>query len=109
MIFNLNKMVLTYKSLYSDLEYLITESNDHLQDDSQYMIFDLDGSEVVIWFQIDLSGFSSVIRGSYMEPDEFEFDITNFEIDITSVTFNDEEIEFNEIESDLVKLITKNI
>jgi hypothetical protein len=106
---NLSNMVLSSKSVTSDLEYLITENDGHFQDDSQYMIFDHNGIEVVVWFQLDLRGVSSIRRGSYMEPDEYDFNITNTDIDITSVTVNDEEIEYDEIESQLIKLVTKNI
>ena len=91
----------------SDWEDLIIE-NDCFRGENQFMIFESDGSEVIVGFDLFVSGKIYRDSGDYLNPPYTDVEITDIDIDIVSVTIDEYEVELTkESEVDLELEIKK--
>lgn len=91
-VIDFDNLVLTGKEVFDEWEYLICENDGHYSDDFQCLYFDYKGIEVVIGFELAISGWSWYRPATYMEPEEGETHITSVDIDVNYLWINDEEI-----------------
>jgi hypothetical protein len=104
------KLVDGYYTKSEDWDDLICENEGSFSKDEEYMIFNLDGLEVVINYELSVNGRVQHDPGDYWTPSYTEVDIIDEDITISSVTIDDYELELNkEIESLLEKEIKKNL
>ena len=93
-----------------DWDELIFENEGSFNKDEEYMIFNSDGVEIVINYELSVSGRIQHDPGDYWTPSYTEVDIIDEDITISNVTIDDYELELTkEIESLLVKEIKKNL
>lgn len=77
---------------------------------NQYITFNSNGNEVVVDFDLSVSGKVTHDRGDYWTPPYTDVDIKEIDLDILSVHINDWEVELNgAIETWLVSEIKKNL
>ena len=90
-----------------DWDDLILE-NGGIREENQFMIFESDGSEVIVSFDLCVSGKIYRDSGDYLNPPYTDVEITDIDIDIVSVTINEYEVELTkESEVDLEQEIKK--
>ena len=78
-----------------DWEELICENEGSFSKDEEYMIFDSNGIEIVINYEISVSGRVDYDPGDYYTPPYSDFDITYEDIFISSVTIDGYELELS--------------
>lgn len=91
----------------SDWEDLIIE-NDGVRGENQFMIFESDGSEVIVNFDLCVSGRIYRDSGDYLNPPYTDVEITDIDVDITSLTVDEYEVKLTkEFEANLELEIKK--
>jgi hypothetical protein len=106
---NLNKLKLKDSDFIksSDWEDLIIE-NDGVRGENQFMIFESDGSEVIVNFDLCVSGRIYRDSGDYLNPPYTDVEITDIDVDITSLTVDEYEVKLTkEFEANLELEIKK--
>jgi hypothetical protein len=78
-----------------DWEELICENEGSFSKDEEYMIFDSNGIEIVINYELSVSGRVDYDPGDYYTPPYSDFDITYEDIFISSVTIDGYELELS--------------
>jgi hypothetical protein len=76
-----------------DWEELICENEGHFSREGEFMIFEVDGLDLVISYDLEVSGRVEYDPGDYWTPPYSDFEVTNETIDVTEVTLDDYEIE----------------
>jgi hypothetical protein len=106
---NLNNLIITDKEVVGDWEDLICE-NGSFTKDCQYMIFDCDGVEVNINFELCVNGRVDHDPGDYWTPPYTDVDITDFYVTITDVYIDDYDVELTkEMKKMLEKVVESNL
>jgi hypothetical protein len=91
----------------SDWEDLIIE-NDGVRGENQFMVFESDGSEVIVNFDLCVSGRIYRDSGDYLNPPYTDVEITDIDVDITSLTVDEYEVKLTkEFEANLELEIKK--
>lgn len=76
-----------------DWEELICENEGHFIREGEFMAFEVDGLDLVISYDLEVSGITEYDPGDYYNPPYSDFEITNEDIDVTDVTLDDYNIE----------------
>ena len=93
-----------------EMESLILENNGSFIRDCQFMTFDYMGMEVVVGFELTVSGTHSFDPGDYYTPPYSECDIDDIDVYITDLYVDEYEVELTkEIKDILMKIINKNL
>jgi hypothetical protein len=103
-VIDFDNLVLTDKDVFGDWECLIYENDGRYSQESQALFFDFKGIEVIIGFDLAISGTSWYQPASYMQPEEGETEITDIDIDVDYLWIGDDEIK---IDNDLKKTLTE--
>lgn len=106
---NLNKLKLKDSDFIksSDWEDLIIE-NDGVRGENQFMIFESEGSEIIVNFDLCVSGRIYRDSGDYLNPPYTDVEITDIDVDITSLTVDEYEVKLTkEFEANLELEIKK--
>jgi hypothetical protein len=74
-------------------EELIYENEGHFIREGEFMAFEVDGLDLVISYDLEVSGRTEYDPGDYYNPPYSDFEITNEDIDVTDVTLDDYNIE----------------
>ena len=94
--FNINDLtnLVDYDCVKSDsFEELICENEGHFSREGEFLAFDLNGVELVIFYDLDVSGRIDYDPGDYYNPPYSDFEITDETIDVTQVTLDEHEFE----------------
>lgn len=92
---DLNNLVFKSKEVIGDWEYLICENEGSFTEGCQSVTFDCDGNELVVCFELSVSGRLYEYAGDYWTPSSSEVDITDVDVDITDIYFNDNKLILN--------------
>jgi len=93
-----------------DWEELICENEGRFIRESEFMAFEVDGLDLVISYDLEVSGRIEYDPGDYYTPPYSDFEITYETIDVTEVTLDDYEIELTKELKDLFsEVIKKNL
>ena len=91
-------------------EELICENEGHFSREGEFMIFEVDGLDLVITYDLDVSGRVEYDPGDYYNPPYSDFEITDESIDVTEVTLDDYNIELTkELKLLFSEVIKKNL
>jgi len=85
----------------SEWENLICENEGEFSREGEYMAFDMNGLELVITYDLNVSGRVDYDPGDYYNPPYTDVDITSEDIDIIDATLDGYDIELTK---DLMKL-----
>lgn len=108
--FNTKSLKLKEKDVFEDWQDCIFENDGQFQKDDQYMMFDLNGTEVVVFFDLNVSGSISHDDGDYWTPSHTEIDIEDVDVNLTSIFIDDYEVQLNEsVKSQFKSLIKNNL
>jgi hypothetical protein len=102
-VIDFDNLVLTDKDVFGDWEDLICEYDGYYSQESQTLFFDFKDIEVIIGFDLAISGTHWYQPASYMQPEEGETEITDINIDVNYLWIGDDEVK---IDSDLKKTLT---
>lgn len=90
-----------------DFEELICENEGSFSREGEYMIFDMNGNELVISYDLSVSGRVDYDPGDYWTPPSCDIDIDYEDISVTDVTLDEYNIELTKelrlLFSDLIK------
>ena len=93
-----------------DWEELICENEGHFSREGEFMAFEVDGLDLVICYDLEVSGRVEYDPGDYYTPPYSDFEITDETIDVTDVTLNDYDIELTkELKELFSEVIKKNL
>lgn len=93
-----------------DWEELICENEGHFSRESEFMLFEVDGLDLVITYDLEVSGRVIYDPGDYWTPEYSDCEITDETIDVTSVTLDDYDIELTkELRQLFSEVIKKNL
>jgi hypothetical protein len=93
-----------------DWEELICENEGHFSREGEFMIFEVDGLDLVISYDLEVSGRVDYDPGDYWTPPYSDFEVTNETIDVTEVTLDDYEIELTkELKFLFSEVVKKNL
>ena len=93
-----------------DWEELICENEGHFSREGEFMAFEVDGLDLVISYDLEVSGRIEYDPGDYYNPPYSDFEITDETIDVTNVTLNDYDIELTkELKELFSEVIKKNL
>jgi len=93
-----------------DWEELICENEGHFSREGEFMIFEVDGLDLVISYDLEVSGRVEYDPGDYWTPPYSDFEVTDETIDVTEVTLDDYEIELTkELKFLFSEVIKKNL
>ncbi len=93
---NLNDLVVKEKEIVSDWEELICEDEDeYFTRDDQYILFDMNGIDVLISFELTVRGRVTSDSGDYWTPPSCEVDIVEVDIDVTDFYVDDIDVQLD--------------
>jgi hypothetical protein len=93
-----------------DWDELICENEGHFSREGEFMAFEVDGLDLVIVYDLEVSGRIDYDPGDYYTPPYSDCEITYESIDVTEVTLDDYEIELTKELRDLFsEVIKKNL
>lgn len=93
-----------------DWEELICENEGHFSREGEFMAFEVDGLDLVISYDLEVSGRIEYDPGDYYNPPYSDFEITDETIYVTDVTLNDYDIELTkELKELFSEVIKKNL
>ena len=87
-----NNLEVKDKYVDSDWDELICEHEGCFTSNDQYIIFNCNGIEVSINFELCVSGCVSYDAGDYWTPPYSETNITDVDVDITSILVDDYDV-----------------
>jgi hypothetical protein len=91
-------------------EELIYENEGHFIREGEFMAFEVDGLDLVISYDLEVSGRTEYDPGDYYTPPYSDFEITSEDIDVIEVTLDDYNIELTKELKDLFsEVIKKNL
>jgi hypothetical protein len=109
-LIDFDNLVLKSKEVFDDWEYYICENDGYYSEDTQSLIFDSNGIEILIDFTLSIRGSFWYEPSSYMEPEDGEVCITDVDVDIDNFYIGDDGVELTkELKKTLVSLVKKNI
>jgi len=90
-----------------DWEELICENEGHFSREGEFMAFEVDGLDLVITYDLEVSGRTEYDPGDYYTPPYSDFEITDETIDVTDVTLDDYNIELTKELKELFSEVIK--
>lgn len=78
-----------YKEVEEDWDSLICENEGSFSREDQSISFDVNGSELVVWFELNVIGRVDYDPGDYWTPSYTDVDITDVGVYISNVYLND--------------------
>jgi hypothetical protein len=106
----INNLIDTDCSKTEDWEELICENEGHFSREGEFMAFEVDGLDLVIVYDLDVSGRIEYDPGDYYTPPYSDCEITNESIDVTEVTLDDYNIELTkELKQLFSEVVKKNL
>jgi hypothetical protein len=106
----INNLVDSDCSKTDNWEELICENEGHFIREGEFMAFEVDGLDLVISYDLEVSGRVDYDPGDYYTPPYSDFEITNEDIDVTEVTLDDYNIELTkELKELFSEVIKKNL
>ncbi len=106
----INNLIDTDCSKKDDWEELICENEGRFSREGEFMAFEVDGLDLVISYDLEVSGRIEYDPGDYWNPPYSDFEITNESIDVTEVTLDDYNIELTkELKHLFSEVIKKNL
>lgn len=105
---NLNDLVLKEKEVVGDWEELICEDEDEsFTRDDQYILFDMNGIEVSVNFELSVRGRVTSDSGDYWTPPSCEVDILGVDVDVTDFFIDDYDVVLDRELSKKLELLVK--
>ena len=106
----INNLIDSDCSKSEDWEELICENEGHFIRESEFMAFEVDGLDLVIVYDLEVSGRVDYDPGDYWTPPYSDCEITNEDIDVTEVMLDDYNIELTkELRQLFSEVIKKNL
>ncbi len=106
----INNLIDTDCSKKEDWEELICENEGRFSREGEFMAFEVDGLDLVIVYDLDVSGRIEYDPGDYYTPPYSDCEITNESIDVTEVTLDDYNIELTkELKQLFSEVVKKNL
>lgn len=106
----INNLIDTDCSKKDDWEELICENEGRFSREGEFMAFEVDGLDLVIVYDLDVSGRIEYDPGDYYTPPYSDCEITDETIDVTEVTLDDYNIELTkELKKLFSEVIKKNL
>ncbi len=106
----INNLIDTDCSKKEDWEELICENEGRFSREGEFMAFEVDGLDLVIVYDLDVSGRIEYDPGDYYTPPYSDCEITDETIDVTEVTLDDYNIELTkELKQLFSEVIKKNL
>jgi hypothetical protein len=102
----INKLVDFDCKKSDEWEELICENEGHFSREGEFMLFDVDGLDLLIIYDIEVSGRIDYDPGDYFTPPYSDYEITYEAIDVTEVILDDYNIELTK---ELKKLFSEVI
>jgi len=100
---NLKDLVIKEKEVVSDWDELICEDEDgYFTREDQYILFDMNGIEVCVCFELTVRGRVTSDPGDYWTPPSCEVDIVCVEVDVTDFYVDDIDVQ---LDKDLSKTL----
>lgn len=104
------KVIDSCYSKRSDWDELICENEGRFVKEDEFIMFDMNGLELVVTFDLDVSGRIDYDPGDYYTPPYTDVDITDEDIDIKQITLDEYDVELDkELKIIFSELIQKNI
>ncbi len=95
---------------YQDWDELICENDGRFCREGEFMLFSINGLDLVVSYDLDVSAKIDYDPGDYYTPPYMDIDITDESIDVTEVTLDDYNIELTkELRLLFSELIKKNL
>jgi hypothetical protein len=88
-------------------EDLICENEGHFIREGEFMTFEVDGLELVIYYDLEVSGKIDYDPGDYFTPPYSDFEITSEDINVMEVTLDDYNIELTKELKELFSEVIK--
>lgn len=102
------KLVDSDCSKFENWEELICENEGSFSREGEFMLFDMNGLELVITYDLDVSGHIEYDPGDYYNPPYTDVDINHQNIDVTQVTLDEYDIELTkELETLFSEVVKK--
>ena len=98
---NLNKV--NYKDVESDWDNLICENEGSFNREDQVISFDVNGNELVVCFELNVSGRVDYDPGDYWTPSYTDVDITDVDVYISNVYLNDNDLPLDKEDTRLLE------
>lgn len=95
-----------YKDIQDDWDNLICENEGSFSREDQVISFDVDGNELVVCFELNVSGRVDYDPGDYWTPSYTDVDITDVDIYISNVYLNDYDLP---LDKETTRLLEKKI
>lgn len=90
---NLNDLVVKDKDIVKDWEELICEDEDgSFTRDDQYILFDMNGIEVSVNFELTVRGRVTSDPGDYWTPPSCDVDIVDVDVDVIDLFIDDYDV-----------------
>jgi hypothetical protein len=106
----INNLIDTDCSKKDDWEELICENEGRFSREGEFMAFEVDGLDLVIVYDLDVSGRIEYDPGDYYTPPYSDCEITDETIDVTEVTLDDYNIELTkELKTLFSEVVKKNL
>jgi hypothetical protein len=106
----INKLVDFDCKKSDEWEELICENEGHFSREGEFMAFEVDGLDLVISYDLEVSGRIEYDPGDYYNPPYSDCEITDETIDVTEVTLDDYNIELTkELKKLFSEVIKKNL
>lgn len=77
------------KDVAEDWDDLICENDGYFTREDQFISFDVDGNELVVCFELGVSGTVDYDPGDYWNPSYTDVDITDIDVCVSDIYFND--------------------
>lgn len=107
-VLNLNDLVIKDKEIVTDWEELICEDEDEcFTRDDQYIIFDMNGIEVCVNFELTVQGRVTSDAGDYWTPPSCDVDIVDVDIYLTGFLIDDYDVVLDKELSKKIESIVK--
>ena len=95
----------TKSSRFSDL---LIENKGSFSTEDEYLVFDMNGVELAIFYNLEVSGKVDVDFGDFYSPSSMDLDITNQDVDVIKATIDDVDIDLSEDVKSLLSEVVKN-
>jgi hypothetical protein len=95
-----------YKEVEGDWDNLICENEGSFSREDQAISFDVNGSELLVCFELNVSGSVDYDPGDYWTPSYTDVDITDVDVYISNVYLNDYDLP---LDKESIKLLENKI
>lgn len=96
--------------LEKDFDDKLVEHDGSFYQEDEFMIFEVDGNEVVIIYNLCVDGYTTYDGGDYFTPPCASVCVNNQDVEVTDVTINDYSINLNTgMTKIFAKIVDKNL